>query len=126
MNKIILALLISLFSTSLLAKSYSCIVTLKLDSENVYTQEMMDKYKYEVKINDNESTAILSRCSFESSANAVTCDEYNVDKIERDSNVGISKYYYFRGQFDVQLFSNLTFVENNGRGSIAFGKCILD
>ena len=126
MNKIILALLISLFSTSLLAKSYSCMVSQKLDSENVYTQEMIDKYKFEVKINDNGSTAILSRCDFESSANAVTCDEYNVDKIERDSIAGISKYYYFRGQFDVQLFSNLTFVENNGRGSIAFGKCILD
>jgi|OM-RGC.v1.028951056 hypothetical protein len=91
MNKIILALLISLFSTSLLAKSYSCMVSQKLDSENVYTQEMIDKYKFEVKINDNGSTAILSRCSFESSANAVTCDEYNVDKIERDSIAGISK-----------------------------------
>ena len=43
MNKIILTLLISLFSTSLLAKSYSCMVSQKLDSENVYTQEMIDK-----------------------------------------------------------------------------------
>ena len=124
MNKIILSLLISLFSTSLLAESYSCMVSKKIDTENVYTQEVLNKYKFEVKINDNGSNAILFRCDFESSANAVTCDEYKVDKIERDG--GISKYYYFRGQFDVQLFSNLTFVENNGRGSIAFGKCILD
>jgi len=35
----------------------------------------------------------------------------------------IAKYYYFDGQFDVQIFPNLSFIENNGRGDIAFGKC---
>jgi hypothetical protein len=38
----------------------------------------------------------------------------------------IRKYYVFAGQFDVQLFENsMTFIENNGRGSIAMGKCSL-
>ena len=35
----------------------------------------------------------------------------------------IAKYYYFDGQFGVQIFSGLSFIENKGRGDIAFGKC---
>ena len=65
--------------------------------------------------------AILERCSFSSLAGAVTCDSYDVDHIERDS-MGGDKYYYFRGMFDVQIIASL-FIENNGRGGIAFGNC---
>ena len=45
------------------------------------------------------------------------------DLVFPDEYQKIKKYYRFRGQFDVQLFPSLFFVENNGRGGIAFGKC---
>ncbi|MCW9017086.1 MAG: hypothetical protein OQJ89_08990, partial [Kangiellaceae bacterium] len=83
----------------------------------------IQKWKFSVKISENKDGAYLYRCSFSSSVNNVTCDRYSVDKVEFDEHVKIKKFYVFRNQFDVQLFSNLSFVENNGRGSVAYGKC---
>lgn len=48
-----------------------------------------------------------------------------MEKVVFDENVKIKKYYLFRSQFDVQLFPDLSFLENNGRGSIAYGQCRL-
>ena len=42
---------------------------------------------------------------------------------EKDENVGHTKYCNFRGQFDVQVFSSMEFLENNGRGGLSSGKC---
>ena len=56
-------------------------------------------------------------------ADSVTCDRYEVDKIMFDANAKIKKFYLFGSQADVQIFSDLSFVENNGRGSVAYGKC---
>jgi len=46
-----------------------------------------------------------------------------MDKIVLDENARIRKYYLFRSQFDVQLYPDSSFIENNGRGSVAYGKC---
>jgi hypothetical protein len=102
---------------------YECPVTQKLSSEHIYSQQNLKQYRYVVKIDDRGETAILSRCSFSPSQKKVTCDSYEVDKIDFDENVKIKKFYVFRSHFDVQLFSNLRFIENNGRGTIAFGNC---
>ena len=104
---------------------YNCPVTKKWDTENTYSQEMIDKWKYAVFIREHSDSTYLSRCSNDSSRK-FTCDEYKVDRIEKSSLFGseIRKYYVFASQFDVQLFENtMTFIENNGRGSIAMGKC---
>ena len=105
------------------AAEYDCTVEKKFDSENSYTQEHINKSQFSVKVEENSGGSFLSRCSFSTSANKVTCDRYKVDKVVFDENVKLKKYYVFRSQFDVQLFSNLSFVENNGRGGIAYGTC---
>ncbi len=102
---------------------YVCPVTQKLSSEHVYSQQNLKQYQYVVKIDDRGGTANLSRCSFSPSQNKITCDRYVVDKIAFDENVKIKKFYVFRSHFDVQIFKNLSFIENNGRGTLAFGKC---
>ncbi len=86
------------------------------------SSEEMRKRQASVIIED-EKTPFVERCSFAASANKVTCDRYQIDRVEIDRNVNIKKFYVFRSQFDVQLFSNLTAVENNGRGGVAFGAC---
>lgn len=100
-----------------------CKVDRKIDSERVYSEKHLKKFQFSVRIAEDASGARLSRCSFSPSANRVTCDDYEADRVERDAHVGIKKFYVFRSQFDVQVFSDLSFVENNGRGSIAFGTC---
>lgn len=107
------------------AAEYSCDVSVKRDYDYVYTIADLRKWKWSVKIVDDGSSAFISRCSFSSSANSVTCDEYSADFVHQDPYTGVKKYYYFRGHFDVQLFSDLSFVENNGRGSIGRGTCRL-
>lgn len=119
---LVLILLLSGISN---AVEYECRVEKKFDSETVYPVAQIQKAQYSVLIEENEGKASLSRCSFSPSKQAVTCDRYEVDKIILDQNAKIKKFYVFPSQFDVQLFPNLTFVENNGRGGIAYGKCNL-
>jgi len=107
------------------AAEYSCDVQVKRDYEYVYTSADLRKWKWSVKIVDNGDSAVISRCSFSTSANSVTCDDYSADFVHQDPYIGVKKYYYFRGHFDVQLFSDLSFIENNGRGSIGRGTCRL-
>lgn len=102
---------------------YKCSVIKKINSEHEYTAKEISKGQFSVLIKENNDTSYLSRCSFVRSKNKVTCDRYEVNKISADKNLKIKKYYVFDSHFDVQLFSNLTFIENNGRGGIGFGKC---
>lgn len=67
----------------------------------------------------------VERCSFSPSQNRNTCDTYEVDRVEHDSNVNIKKLYVFRSQFDVQIFKDMSYIENNGRGGFQVGKCKL-
>ena len=117
---IILVLCVPTFAA---AAKYDCKVEKKFDSENTYTANKIEKGQFSVKIEDSGGGAFVSRCSLSPSANKITCDRYQVDKVVFDEKVKIKKYYVFQSQFDVQLFSDLLFVENNGRGGIAYGKC---
>lgn len=119
-NLICISLL--LISPLVYSNSYDCKVTRKFDFQSEYTSSIIEKYQYSVKIKDT-SKPELERCSFTPSQNKVTCDRYTVDRVETDKFVGIKKFYYFTGQFDVQLYPDMKFVENNGRGGISYGKC---
>ena len=120
--KYLIFLPLLLISPVVFSLSYDCKVTRKFDFQSEYTPSIIEKYQYSVKIKDT-SKPELERCSFTPSQNKVTCDKYSVDKVETDKNVGIKKFYYFMGQFDVQLYPDMRFVENNGRGGISYGKC---
>ena len=105
------------------AVEYDCKVGKKVESESSYSTQQVEKGQYSVKIEESGSGAFVSRCSFSPIAGKVTCDRYQVDKVVFDDNVKIKKYYVFKSQFDVQIFPDLLFVENNGRGGIVYGKC---
>ena len=105
------------------AVEYDCKVAKKVDTAATYTARQLEKGQFSVKIEDSSGGAFVSRCSFTDSANKVTCDRYQVDRVEFDEKVKIKKYYVFRSQFDVQIFSDLSFVENNGRGGVGYGQC---
>ena len=104
--------------------SYDCTVTKKLDFENVYQPSQMEKYKFSARIHDSDKPKV-DRCSIKPNDNKVTCDSYDIDRVEVDKHVGYKKFYLFRSQYDIQLFPDMRFVENNGRGGIAFGTCKL-
>ena len=106
-----------------MAKQYDCKVDKKLDSQYAFTEEQIETYKFSVKIEEPDGGASISRCSIGAGTNDVMCDQYKADKVVFDKNARITKYYVFPAQFDVQIFSDMSFIENNGRGGIAFGKC---
>lgn len=111
------------------AVTYECKVTKKLmpASGVTYTHKQLEKFQPSLVIIDTGESFALKRCSFAPSQGKVTCDEYEGDKKVVSTVTGspqpIKKYYYFQGQFDVQVFQDLSFIENNGRGQIALGKC---
>jgi hypothetical protein len=87
-------------------------------------QEMIKKRQQSVLIED-ESEAFVERCSFLERIGSVTCDRYRIDHVAVDRNINAKKFYLFRAQFDIQLYQNLTFIENNGRGGVTTGKCLM-
>jgi hypothetical protein len=126
MKKLLMAATVACANTSVFAAEYECPVQEKIGIPGqVYSTEEISKWQFSVRIDDRGSSATISRCSFSSTAQSVTCDDYEADYIAHDTHVGHKKFYNFRGQFDIQLFSNLNFVENNGRGAVAFGTCRL-
>jgi hypothetical protein len=123
MRKAAMVVLVSAVSAHLWAVEYECRVEKKFNSDHVYTPAEIDKGRFAVRVEESGDDAFLSRCSWSSIEGKVTCDRYEVDRTVLDEHVKIKKYYVFRSQFDVQLFPDLSFIENNGRGDIAFGRC---
>ena len=112
-----------------LAATYKCEVTeatyAKADGTLGHvTRDVLHNRQQHAIIEDERSPAVR-RCSFALSAGRVTCDRYAVDLVEVDRNVNIKKFYVLRSQFDIQLFGDLSFIENNGRGGLGYGTCSL-
>ena len=111
-------------ASSAQAVEYYCKATRKVDLDHEYSAQQLEKSQFATKVEDFGDSAFLSRCSVSmTEGGKVTCDRYSVDRIEYDENVKIRKFYVFRNQFDFQIFGDLSSLENNGRGSIQFGKC---
>ncbi len=126
--KSVLLLMSSLVAQAALGATYECKVDKKYaaDLSVIQSKEEIEKFKFKITIKEGAKVT-LERCSFAPSQNAVTCDNYEPDRVEFTNTqfVKIKKFYVTKSQYDFQIFENLTFVENNGRGSIASGKCIV-
>ena len=103
---------------------YYCRATKKFSFEKQYTSAELEKWQFATRVEEIGGKAWLSRCSYSIIAGGkITCDRYEVDRIDYDSKAAIKKYYVFRSQFDFQIFSDLRSLENNGRGDVQYGKC---
>ncbi len=124
--KIVYLLFMTFIAQAAYAATYECIVDKKYaaDLSKIQSKAEIDLYKSKLTIKESPKLTI-DRCSFAPSQNAVTCDILELDRVEFTNTqfVKIKKFYLTKSQYDVQIFENLTFVENNGRGSIASGKC---
>ncbi len=107
------------------AAEYECKVTKKIDSEREYSAEQIKQFQLANRVEEAGGQAWVSRCSLAPSAGKVTCDRLKMDHVVVDPNVKIKKFYLFSSQFDLQLYPGLTYIENNGRGGISYGKCTL-
>jgi hypothetical protein len=126
MHKLLIAILLTLVSTTAMAaesKNYSCKVFRKFDKNQQYSSAKIKEMQFSNLVEESDMEAYVSRCGFQPSVGKVTCDRYKIDKVVNDSFVSIKKYYLFNSQFDFQLYDDLSFVENNGRGGISYGVC---
>ncbi|HAD04997.1 MAG: hypothetical protein A2091_09025 [Desulfuromonadales bacterium GWD2_61_12] len=118
-----IALLLLLPATAL-AVTYACTVEKRYDLRRSYTREQTKKGQFSVRITEGRESATLRRCAFESKRQKISCDQPRpADRIEFDATTKRKKFYCFAPQAEVQLFSDLRFVDNNGRGGISFGTC---
>jgi hypothetical protein len=109
------------------AASYHCTVEHRISQDRRSPPAELQRLKPTAELDEGNAGngAVMSRCSFVPSVGKVTCDRYPVDHIAHDTFIGAKKFYVFRSQFDLQIFSSLRFVENNGRGGIATGTCTI-
>ena len=126
MLKLLIAILLTLLSTTAIAlesKNHICKVLRKFDESQQYSSEKIKELRFSNIVEEGEKATHVSRCSLQPSAGKVTCDKYKIDKVVFDEFVNIKKYYLFKSQYDFQLYDDLSFVENNGRGGISYGIC---
>ena len=109
------------------AASYHCTVEHRFSEDRRSPPAELQRLKLTAELDEGNAGngAVMSRCSFAPSVSKVTCDRYPVDHIAHDTLIDAKKFYVFRSQFDLQIFSSLRFVENNGRGGIATGTCTI-
>jgi hypothetical protein len=112
-----------LISTSSFGLTLECNVLNKYSNKGKYSQANLQKYNPSVKIKFAGDKYYVSRCSYKTIANKITCDKIKMDKAVVDNYTSYIKLYHFSSQFDVQLFSDKSFVENNGRTSVSYGTC---
>jgi hypothetical protein len=84
-----------------------CRVTDKYDFEKIYSEAEIEEWKFSAKIEDHGNKAFVSRCSYTTSQGKVTCDRYEVDRIEYDENVNIKKYYIFSHNITFKFFMKI-------------------
>lgn len=89
------------------------------------------EYKCQVKIS-YPSSAPLVNIYIDEGNSAVTsckpnvkkgCTLWFIDKVEFNEVLKMKKYYLFRGQSDMQIFSDLSFIHNDGQRVIRLGQC---
>ena len=112
-----------LISTSSFGLTLECNVLNKYSHKGKYSQANLQKYNPSLKIEFAGDKYYVSRCSYETIANKITCDKHKMDKAVVDDFTSYIKLYQFSSQFDVQLFTDKSFVENNGRSSVSYGTC---
>ena len=91
--------------------------------------DFVKKHKPFTKVVDTGTAFRIERCSISFITNLHNCDSYEADRYEIDinpvSNLKIKKFYVFSDQYDIQIFSNLSYIDNNGRGALLIGKCVV-
>lgn len=120
----LLTTVLLLLPTTSLAVTYACTVEKRYDLRRSYTREQTKKGQFSVRITEGRESATLRRCAFESKRQKISCDTPQpADRIEFDAASKRKKFYFFAPQAEVQLFSDLRFIDNNGRGGVSFGTC---
>lgn len=124
MLRVLTVALLLLLPAAVLAQTYACTVEKRYDLRRAYTREQTKKGQFSVRLAEERNSATLRRCAFESKRRKISCDTpLPADRIEFDATTKRKKFYFFASQAEMQLFSDLRFVDNNGRGGISFGTC---
>lgn len=105
------------------AMRYHCPATKKFDSKRVFTPEQLKLGQFSTRVEELPKGIFLERCAFSQSAGKVTCNRHKVDRVEFDANLKVRKFYVFDSQLNFQIFPDLSSLEDNGRGSIQYGRC---
>lgn len=119
----VIVVTVAMVSNSAFAQDLECIVERKFNMQGERSAEDLARWQFSVRIVQLSNSIVLQRCSWSSAQERITCDSYEADRIAVAPVSGIRKFYSFAHQFDVQVWPTGEFVENNGRGSIAFGTC---
>lgn len=137
MKKVILILGFLLIAGNAQAVEYHCIATMAADSSGEWAKDRINKWKPSTIIKHygraSQKPSTISRCSYSQIEGKRTCDTYEIDHYETTgvsvALMFIDKFYYYRGQMDVQIFITTGekvsgYIENNGRGTIYRGNCV--
>ena len=105
------------------ATTYECRVTAVWSPLTIPERSYLARTRPSLRLHDSDDGTDVLRCTRDPARKKRTCRTIPIDWMAEDPAHGSRKFYQFATHYDLQLFADRTFVENDGNGVILHGKC---
>jgi len=117
------AALLGALAPAALAATYTCTVTDVWSPLALPKAEYLARTQPVLRLEDSTSGVVVTRCARDPASKEMRCRRIEIDWVFVNDSTGSRKFYRFADGYDLQLSSDLTFVENDGRGVVYHGRC---
>jgi len=105
------------------AAEYDCRVTDVWSPLVVPEVEYLERVQPTLHLSDTDAGVFVTRCARDPARKETHCERIQIDWVTRDDARATRKFYRIDRQYDLQLFFDRTFVENDGNGTVYHGRC---
>jgi hypothetical protein len=117
------ALLPALAALPAQAATYECRITDVWSPLVIPEREYLRRTAPTLRLEDTPQGAVVTRCARAPGEREAKCERVEIDWVAVHAAAGSRKYYRFETHYDLQLFFDRSFVENDGRGVVYHGQC---
>jgi len=105
------------------AATYACRVTDVWSPLVIPEADYLERIRPTVRVEESLQGAVVTRCARDPAWKRVDCQRIEIDWVDVNAGAGSRKYYRFAEHYDLQIFFDRSFVENDGRGVVYHGQC---
>jgi hypothetical protein len=115
--------LVALAGAVVHAATWECRVTAVWSPLVLPERDYLARTAPTVRLEDDGTHAVVTRCAHHPGETGRRCERIGIDWVEQRAENASRKYYRFATHYDLQLFLDRTFVENDGLGTVYHGQC---
>ena len=105
------------------AATYECRVTDVWSPLVIPEADYLARHRPTVRVEEAAQGTVVTRCARDPAWKRMECQRIEIDWVDANAGDGSRKYYRFAIHYDLQIFFDRSFVENDGRGVVYHGQC---